>query len=93
MARVPGPPSLRQWGKGQWGNLHSESLVLLHDLQVVHREVVLCPVLEDCTVATVGDQLVWELRNLRIKIVLNHQHDPSGLAASEQQTPQVDSRY
>ena len=47
--------------------------------QVLHDEVVLEPVREDRTVATVGHELVWELGDGRIQVVHNHELHRSSL--------------
>ena len=61
--------------------VHRECLLVGHLGQVLHRQPVLRPVLEYCSVASVDDQLVRMLRHPRIQVVLDHRHDGRGLAA------------
>ena len=53
-----------------------------HLAEVFHHEAVLCPVHEDRAVASVGDEFVRMLGNAWVEVVLDHQHDGSGLLAS-----------
>ena len=55
--------------------VHHQGLLLGHLSEVMHHQPVLRPVLEDCPVAAVGDQLVRVLRHSRVQVVLDHQHD------------------
>ena len=59
--------------------IHHKRLLVGHLAQILHRQPVLCPVLEYGTVAAVHNQLVRMLRHLRIEVVLNHQHYGSRL--------------
>ena len=61
--------------------VHSQGLVFVHVGKVLHYEAVLCPVLEDGTVAAVDDELVGMLCHGRVEVVLDHQHDGRGLLA------------
>ena len=55
--------------------VHHERLFVRHRGEVLHHKAVLGPVLEDCTVATVDDELVRMLGYTRVQIVLYHCHD------------------
>ena len=55
--------------------IHHKRLLVGHLAQVFHHEPILCPVLEDGSVATVDNQLMGMLGHTRIQVVLNHQHD------------------
>ena len=55
--------------------IHHESLVFRHLTEVSHRQSILCPVLENCTVASVGNQFVRKLGDGGVEIILNHHHD------------------
>ena len=41
--------------------VHHKCLLVGHLCQVLHRQAILRPVLEYCTVTTIGDKLVWVL--------------------------------
>ena len=55
--------------------VHDEGLLLRHFAQIAHHEAVLCPVLEDGAVSAVGDEFLRMLRDGRVQVVLDHQHD------------------
>ncbi len=55
--------------------VHHERLLVGHLGEIFHHQTVLCPVLEDGSVAAVDDQFVRMLRNARVEVVLNHEHD------------------
>ena len=55
--------------------IHDECLVISHLAKVLHDEAILRPILEHCSVSTVGDEFMWKLCNSRVKVVVNHQHD------------------
>ena len=61
--------------------VHREALFVGHGGEVTHRQPILGPILEDRAVAAVGDQLVGELSDGRVKVVHDHQHDGCGLPA------------
>ncbi len=50
-----------------------KSLILIEITEVLHRQMVLCPVLEHLSVATVGHQLVGELGNTMVQVVHDHE--------------------
>ena len=62
--------------------VHDKGLLVGHRSQVLHDKTVLGPVLENCSVSAVGNQLMGMLCNSRIEVVLNHRHDGSRLTAS-----------
>ena len=55
--------------------IHDKCLLVSHLAKILHDQPVLCPVLENGTVATIDDEFVRVLSHLRVKIVLYHQHD------------------
>ena len=55
--------------------IHHEGLLVSHCSKILHHEAVLCPVLEHCSVSSIGDQFVRMLCNAVVQIVLNHGHD------------------
>ena len=59
--------------------IHHQCLRVGHLREIFHSEQILCPVLENGTVAAVGDQFVGMLGHPRIEIVLDHHHDRGGL--------------
>ena len=61
--------------------VHDEGLLLRHCGEIFHRQTVLGPVLEDGSVAAVGDELVRMLGHSRVQIVLDHCHYGGGLFA------------
>ena len=56
-----------------------KGLIVGHRGEVLHRQQVLCPVLKDRPIAAVGNELVRVLSHRWIQVVLNHQHDASGM--------------
>ena len=60
--------------------VHHQSLFVGHSGKVLHREPVLCPILEYRAVATVGNKLVRMLRHRLVEVVVDHQHDCRRLA-------------
>ena len=62
--------------------VHHQRLAVGHLRQILHCEAVLRPVLEHRAVAAVGDQLVGMLSDLRVEVVLDHQHDGRRLPAA-----------
>ena len=68
-------------GKGQgMARIHDECLVILHFTEVFHHQTVLRPILENGTVAAVGDEFMRKLSNGRVEVVVNHQHNRGRLA-------------
>ena len=61
--------------------VHGEGLLVGHLAEVLHEEVVLSPVGEDGTVASVGDELMGELSNSLVEVVHDHELDGGGLTA------------
>ena len=53
---------------------HHKGLFIIHDREVMHRPPVLHPVLEHRAIPPIGDQFVWILSNIRIEIVVDHEH-------------------
>ena len=69
--------------ESEWmAGVHDEGLLLRHCGEIFHRQTVLGPVLEDGSVAAVGDELVRMLGHSRVQIVLYHCHDRGSLGAS-----------
>lgn len=58
--------------------IQHQSLVVIHGGQVLHGQVVLGPILKDTTIASVGDQFLGELGNLRVQDI--HDHVLNGFA-------------
>ena len=68
--------------ESEWmAGVHDEGLLLRHCGEIFHRQTVLGPVLEDGSVAAVGDELVRMLGHSRVQIVLDHCHYGGGLFA------------
>ena len=68
--------------ESEWmAGVHDEGLLLRHCGEIFHSQAVLGPVLEDGSVAAVGDELVRMLRHSRVQIVLDHCHYGGGLFA------------
>ena len=61
--------------------IHSKRLLVGHRSQILHRQAVLRPVLEDSTISAIYNQLVRMLRHTRVEVVLNHRHDSRSLTA------------
>ena len=59
--------------------IHHKRLLVSHLAQILHHKTILCPVLEDGSVATVDDKFVRMLCHLGIEVVLNHKHDAGSL--------------
>ena len=59
--------------------IHNKCLLVGHLTQVFHNQTVLCPVLENSTIATVCNQFVRVLSHSLVKVVLDHHHDSSSL--------------
>lgn len=59
--------------------VHHEGLLVGHLGEVLHRQTILCPVLEDGAIASIDDQLVRVLCHARVEVVLDHQHDGCSL--------------
>ena len=64
--------------KGMTG-IHDKGLLIRHCGKVLHCEAVLGPVLEDCAVAAVDDELMRVLGHTLVQIVLDHGHDGRSL--------------
>ena len=60
--------------------IDGQGLLLGHRGQILHREPILRPVLEDGPVAAVGNEFVRVLGDARIQVVLDHRHDGGCLA-------------
>ena len=68
--------------ESEWmAGVHDEGLLLRHCGEIFHRQTVLGPVLEDGSVAAVGDELVRMLGHSRVQIVLDHCHNRGSLSA------------
>ena len=66
--------------QSEWvARIHHKRLLVGHLAQILHREPVLCPVLEYGSVAAIYYQFVRMLRHLGVEVVLNHQHYSSRL--------------
>ena len=64
------------WEKAQGvARIHDEGLVIPHFTEVFHHQTVLRPILENRTVATIGDEFMRELSNSRVQVIVNHQHN------------------
>ena len=61
--------------------VHHKCLFFCHGGQVLHGEQVLRPVLEDRSVAAIGDEFMRMLCYHRIQVVLYHHHDGRSLPA------------
>ena len=59
--------------------IHDQCLLVGHLRKILHHQSVLCPILEDGTVAAIDYQLMGMLRHSRVEVVLNHEHDGSRL--------------
>ena len=71
----PGCIGMRRKQAQRVTRIHDECLVICHFAKVLHDEAILRPILEHCSVSTVGDEFVRKLSNGGVKVVVNHQHD------------------
>ncbi len=65
-----------RWEQAQrMTGVNNERLFISHLREIFHCQPVLGPVLKNCTIAAVSDQLMGVLGHCRIKIVGYHQHN------------------
>ena len=62
--------------------VQDEGLLFAHFREVLHGEQVLRPILENGSVAAIGNQLFGMLGHLGVEVVLNHQHNGCCLPAT-----------
>ena len=78
----PGSFRVRREEPERVTGVHDQRLFVGHLREVLHREQILCPVLEHRAVSAVRDQLVRVLRHRGVEVVLDHVHDRRGLGRS-----------
>ena len=62
--------------------INRQRLLFRHFAEIPHGQAVLCPILENTTVAAICNQLIGVLSHCGVQIVLDHQHDSCSLGTT-----------